>query len=109
MAKVFISYKRNVEPDHPFAHALYRQLSQNHQAFLDEKEILVGERWAERIKNEIEAADYLVLLISRHSIESGMVVEEIKIAEAARKRNGKPAVLPIRVAYDGELPSISEH
>lgn len=104
MAKVFISYKRNVEPDHPFARELYRRLSQNHQAFLDEERILVGEHWAERIKNEIEAADYLVLLISKHSIESGMVVEEIKIAEAARKRNGKPAVLPVRVAYDGALP-----
>lgn len=104
MAKVFISYKRNVEPDHPFAHDLYHRLSQNHQTFLDEEKILVGQRWAERIKTEIEASDFLVLLISKYSIESGMVVEEIKIAEAARKRNGKPAVLPVRVAYDGELP-----
>lgn len=32
----------------------------------------------ERIKSEIEVSDFLVLLISKYSIESGMVVEEVK-------------------------------
>lgn len=103
MAKVFISYKRDVEPDQPFARALFEHLSATHQPFIDQ-EILVGEAWAERIKQEIEASDYLVLLISKHSIESGMVVEEINIAETARKKNGHPLLLPVRLACDDQLP-----
>lgn len=103
MAKVFISYKRNVEPDQPFARALFEQLSAKHQPFIDQ-EILVGQEWAARIKEEIETADYLVLLISKHSIESGMVVEEINIAETARKKNGHPLLLPVRLACDDQLP-----
>lgn len=103
MAKVFISYKRNVDPDQPFAKALFEHLSVKHQPFIDH-EILVGEAWAERIKQEIENADYLVLLISKHSIESGMVVEEINIAETARKKNGHPLLLPVRLACEDQLP-----
>jgi TIR domain len=56
MAKVFISYKRNVEPDEPFALALFKHLQTGHQPFID-LEILVGEAWAARIKQEIENAD----------------------------------------------------
>jgi len=103
MARVFISYKRNVEPDEPFARKLFEQLRLNHQPFIDQ-EILIGEAWAARIKQEIENADYLVLLISKHSIESGMVVEEIKIAETARQQNDRPKLLPVRLAYGEQLP-----
>ncbi|MGR8953235.1 MAG: AAA-like domain-containing protein [Gammaproteobacteria bacterium] len=103
MAKVFISYKRDVAPDQPFARALFERLSVHHQPFIDQ-EILVGEAWAARIKREIESADYLVLLISKHSIESGMVGEEIRIAEAARKQNDHPKLLPVRLACNEQLP-----
>ena len=52
MAKIFISYKCNVEPDTPVATAVYDALRQEHDVFIDTT-IQVGEKWAERIQGEI--------------------------------------------------------
>lgn len=48
MAKIFISYKRNVEPDTPVATAVYNALRPDHDVFIDQT-LQVGEKWAERI------------------------------------------------------------
>ena len=103
MAKVFISYKRKTDPDEPLALALYERLRSEHQVFIDQT-MLVGEPWGKKIKEEIESADYLVLLLSEHSIQSQMVVEEVRLAEESRKATGRPLLLPVRVGYEGDLP-----
>jgi len=48
MAKIFISYKRNIEPDTPVATAVYEALRQEHEVFIDTT-IQVGEKCPGRI------------------------------------------------------------
>src|SRR5262245_32622545 len=103
MARLFISYKRNVSPDEQLANDLYNQLSGEHKVFID-KTLLIGQDWVRRIQQELEKADFLLLLLSEQSVQSQMVVEEIRMAEGLRKQNGKPLLLPIRVSYKGGLP-----
>lgn len=98
MAKVFISYKRNVDPDSAVATEVFESLRKEHDVFIDTT-IQVGERWAERIQNEIKRADYLVVFLSEHSVHSEMVIAEIDIAHHNEKMNGRPVILPVRLSY----------
>jgi hypothetical protein len=102
--RIFISYKRNTALDQPLAKRLHEALCRaGHDVFMD-VEILLGEDWVMRIQHEVETADFLILLLSEQSIESQMVAEEVRLAERARKASGKPAILPVRVLYEGSLP-----
>jgi AAA-like domain/TIR domain len=97
--RVFISYKRNVEPDHPLATRVYNELRKNYDVFIDQA-MLVGTRWAERIEAELHQTDFLIVFLSTHSVHSEMVLAEITAAfDIARSCNGRPAILPVRVAY----------
>jgi len=97
--KVFISYKRNVEPDEPLALRVYEALREHCEVFIDQT-LLVGTAWAERIQAELETCDYLIPLLSEHSVHSEMVETEIRTAHRLGKEGaGKPGILPIRVAY----------
>ncbi len=73
MAKIFISYKRNIEPDTPVATAVYEVLRQKHDVFIDTT-IQVGENWAERIQRAIKESDYLISFLSANSVHSELVV-----------------------------------
>lgn len=103
MARIFISYKRNVEPDQNLALELYERLKNEHDVFID-RTIQVGQDWVKRIQSEIFAANYLVLFLSEHSVQSQMVVEEVRMADSVPKENGKPILLPVRVNFEGALP-----
>ena len=97
--RIFISYKRNAQPDELVAMEVFQAISQQHQVFIDKK-ILVGTPWAECIEEEIRQADFLIVLLSEHSVHSEMVSAEIKMAqELAQVQAGKPKILPVRLAY----------
>ena len=97
--KVFISYKRDVEPDEPLALRLYEALRKHCDVFIDQT-MPVGTAWAERIQAELETCDYLIPLLSEHSVHSEMVEAEIRTAHRLGKAcAGKPGILPVRVAY----------
>jgi hypothetical protein len=98
MAKIFISYKRNIEPDTPVAKAVYDALSGEHNVFIDTT-IQVGEKWAEKIQQAIKESDYLISFLSANSVHSEMVVAEIETAYHNGKAFGKPAILPVRLNY----------
>jgi hypothetical protein len=83
MVKVFISYKRNVEPDEPLALRLYEASREHCDVFIDQQ-MPVGTDWAERIQAELEACDYLIPLLSKHSVHSEMVEAEIRTAHHLR-------------------------
>jgi hypothetical protein len=102
MAKIFISYKRNVIPDTPVATAVFESLRHDHDVFMDTT-IQVGEKWAERIQNAIKESDYLIIFLSENSVHSEMVIAEIETAHHTGKANGKPAILPVRLAYNEPL------
>ncbi|MEC4885548.1 MAG: AAA-like domain-containing protein, partial [Scytonema sp. PMC 1070.18] len=97
--RIFISYKRDVEPDEALALQVYQQLSQHHDVFIDQR-MLVGTRWVERIEAELCQADFLIVFLSARSVHSEMVEWEIRKAhELAQVQGGKPGILPVRLAY----------
>jgi AAA-like domain/TIR domain len=102
MAKIFISYKRNIEPDMQVAQAAFAALSKVHQVFIDTT-IQVGEKWAERIQSEIKQSDYLIIFLSQHSVHSEMVIAEVETAHHHNKASGKPAILPVRLGFTEPL------
>jgi len=102
MAKIFISYKRNIEPDTPVATAVYEALRQGNDVFIDTT-IQVGEKWAERIQKAIKESDYLITFLSEHSVNSEMVIAEIETAHHHGKTYGTPAILPVRLNFDEPL------
>jgi hypothetical protein len=98
-ARIFISYKRDVEPDQPVALAVFRALSQHHDVFIDQT-MIVGADWPERVKAELCRADYMIVLLSPHAVGSQMVEQEVATAHhLARSQGGPPAILPVRLAY----------
>jgi AAA domain-containing protein/TIR domain-containing protein len=102
MARIFISYKRNIEPDTPVATAVYEALRQEHDVFIDTT-IQVGEKWAEIIQQSIKESDYLICLLSASSVHSEMVIAEIETAYHQDKEHGKPYILPVRLNYNEPL------
>jgi hypothetical protein len=102
MAKIFISYKRNISPDTPVATAVYEALRHDHDVFID-RTIQVGEEWAKLIQKSITESDYLIIFLSEHSVHSEMVIAEVETAHHHGKAFGKPAILPVRLAYNEDL------
>jgi len=96
--RLFISYKRNCDPDERVATQVFHALSGDHKVFIDQT-MPVGTRWAERIEAELRQADFLITLLSAQSINSEMVQGEIEKAHQFVKANGRPVILPVRLAY----------
>ena len=101
--RIFISYKRGVRPDEPLALELHQRLSKAHDVFIDQ-DMPVGTPWAERIDRELRQADVLLLLLSAASAGSEMVAGEVATAQRLQKHQGRPRILPVRVAYRELLP-----
>ena len=101
---IFISYKRDVEPDEPVAQAICAALQVHHDVFIDRK-MLVGTPWAERIETELERSDVLIVLLSAHSVHSEMVEHEVALAyrfgQAKQAAGGGNClrILPVRLGY----------
>ena len=101
--RIFISYKCNVHPDEPVARQIFQALSPQHKVFIDQT-MSIGTRWAERIEAEIHEADFLIIFLSASSIQSEMVMAEIETAHyLAKSQQGRPVILPVRLAYQQPL------
>jgi hypothetical protein len=98
-AKLFISYKRNSDPDETVALQIFKALSEQHEVFIDQT-MPVGTRWAERIETELRQADFLITFLSAKSINSEMVQGEIEKAhQFGKEQEGRPVILPVRLDY----------
>ena len=98
-ARIFLNYKRQVTPDEDVAMKVFKALKQQHKVFIDQI-MLVGTRWVERIETEIRQADFLIVFLSETSVNSEMVRAEIELAHnLAATEEGKPVILPVRLAY----------
>jgi hypothetical protein len=93
--RIFLSYKRDVQPDEKLALSLYNELSQRYSVFIDQRDIPIGEDWANRISQELLEADFLIALLSEKSVKSEMLEGELRLAY----NSGKPRILPVRVNY----------
>ena len=100
--KVFISYKRNVEPDEPIALEIFSHLSKEHDVFIDLK-MMVGTKWSKVIKDNLLESDFFISLISVNSIKSDMVSTEIQMAYKNSRAKGTPVILPVRLNYFEDL------
>ena len=97
-SRIFISYKRGVEPDEPIARELYAALSAEHDVFIDQT-MPVGAPWAERIEQALGQSDFLIILLSGESVHSEMVLGEIETGHRLMQTSGRPVILPVRLGY----------
>lgn len=103
-AHIFVSYKRDAEPDVPVATQVYEALGEQHHMFIDTA-MGVGVPWAKRIEEELRRSDYLIIFLSAESVHSEMVLAEVETAHRlAKEREAKgeerrPVILPVRLAY----------
>ena len=85
-SRYFISYSRRSSEDSALADNLRTGLeSAGHEVFID-KGIRVGTDWVEEIARHIAWCDYLVVLLSRESVHSEMVLGEVRMAHRRRRR-----------------------
>ncbi len=97
--RLFISYKRDVEPDEIVAIQLCHAFQPEYEVFIDQA-MPAGTRWAERIKTELGRSDFLITFLSAESIHSQMLQEELELAHRlAQEHGGRPTILPVRLAY----------
>jgi len=98
-SRIFVSYKRNVEPDQSVVGQVAQALAQQHVVFIDQK-IPLGVEWGKWIQERISESDFLLTFLTAESVRSEMVVDEIRLAhELAPRQGGRPRILPVRLAY----------
>jgi hypothetical protein len=98
---IFLSYSPE---DRPIARHIARDLeARGNQVWFDEKEILAGDSITDRITEALLQCDYLLVLISRHSVDSSWVKLELDAVFARHAMGVELPVIPIRLD-DTELP-----
>ena len=65
--RLFISYKREAEPDSAIAHEVAEALAGAYKVFIDST-IHGGEKWGPRIEEELSQSDIFVPLLSPVSV-----------------------------------------
>ncbi|MGA1981843.1 MAG: AAA-like domain-containing protein [Acidobacteriaceae bacterium] len=102
--RVALLYRRNTQPDDHVLSTLEAGLrAAGHQVFID-RHLRVGDEWATEIKRQVQQSDAIIPLLSRNSIKSEMLAEELQEASnSAQQNNGKPRILPVRIEYEKGL------
>jgi hypothetical protein len=102
--RVALLYRRDTKPDDYVLSVLESGLrAAGHQVFID-RHLKVGDEWAIEIKRQVQQSDAIIPLLSRDSVKSEMLAEELEeAAKAARQNAGKPRILPVRVTYEKGL------
>ena len=85
-SRIFVSYEGEAELDEAIALEVSQTLSQTHDVFM-------------RTPAEIQQADFVIALLSPHSVYSERVAGEIQTAHHLSQERGYPKILPVRVAY----------
>lgn len=103
--KVILLHKKGLEPDDRIAALLEESMRRDgHTVFLD-RHMTMGVEWAKEIEKEIRSSDAAIAILSDDSVHSEMLAFEVEHAhEAAQSQNGRPRIIPIRVAYSDPLP-----
>lgn len=97
--RIFISYKRDVNPDVSVATEVSKKLEElGYYVFIDQI-MTSGTEWVKRIDEEISNADFLIPFLSEQAIQSEMVRAEIEKAHHSKAKCGWPVTLPVRLNY----------
>lgn len=104
--RVALIYKRKAEPDETLLVTLERELTaRGCEVFID-RHLRVGIEWAREIERELRRADAVIPLLSAAAATSEMLAMELEIAdEASQQQGGRPRLLPVRIDWEGPLPS----
>ncbi len=101
MAKVFLSYSSRDKDD---VRRLAKDLTDvGVDVWLDEWEILVGDRITQKIQEGLADSDYLAVWLTRHAVDSGWVKREWQTKYYEEASNGAVSVLPL-LAEACEIP-----
>jgi len=103
--RIAVLYKRHAQPDEDILEFLETELkARGCEVFID-RHMAVGVEWARELEQQLRSADAVIPLISLEALPSEMLAWEVQLArEAADEQDGKPRILPVRVAYEGPLP-----
>src|SRR5688572_27664470 len=93
----FISYAHNLDDDRALALFLQNGLTRAGYTVFIDVQIPFGARWEDEISQHIASCDFMIVLISSHSVESDMVKGEVRLAHERYKQKSAPRFLPIRV------------
>ena len=103
--KVVLLYKRRDILGERLLKRLEEELLKRHYDVFIDRHLHIGEEWAKEITFRIRGAEAVIPLLSVASVGSEMMEFEIEEADrAGADQNGRPRLLPIRVAYEGPLP-----
>jgi TIR domain len=98
--RVFISYKRSVEPDTSLASFLYEALTnRGHRVFMDVKRVGHFNEFEDPIDGAITSSDFFIVVVTRVASKSRMIAAETELAVDSEANTGHPRVLPVRAAY----------
>jgi hypothetical protein len=99
--QVFISHSSR---DKEFVRKLVADLeSHGVNAWLDERELNLGDSIVDGISKGLSDSDYLVVVLSEHSVKSQWVSAELNAALMEQLSNGGTVVIPVRID-DCEIP-----
>ena len=99
--RVFVSHSGSVD-DKAFGRKLNRLLSRRLDArVFNADDLSAGEKWEAKLRNELEQADVVVVLLSSGALDSSWVLQEIGAAWALQK-----LIIPIVTRRDilNQLP-----
>ncbi len=104
--RLALLYKRNAKPDEDLLAHLEKELSRRgHRVFVD-RHMAIGVEWAKELEGQLRASDAVIPLLSSQAVQSEMLAYEVQTAhDEAQKRDGKPRLLPVRINFEGRLPS----
>ena len=98
MGHIFISYSRR---DSQFVDALRYQFESNGiPVWVDRTDIQGGSKWRSEIVQAIDEADSVVIVLSRHSIQSDNVRKELDVAEGFKARVIPLEIEPVAIPPD---------
>lgn len=91
----FISYSSR---DNKFAQRLYADLREEHvQCWFAPEHLQIGDKFRTRIDKEIRARDKLLLILSKNSVKSPWVEDEVEAAFEKERQQNRPVLFPIRL------------
>lgn len=102
-AKVFIAY-RHGDVETPLMEALRSGLAaQGHRPQAD-GDLVAGDEWTQRLVAMLDDADVFVPILTERSMESPVLLQELRLAYRRRRQTGRPMLLPLRDPGLSELP-----
>lgn len=102
---VTLLFKPGLDPDEQLAAEIARHLSAAGLSVALDRSPATGEAWAVETVGHLRSSQAVVPLLSEESVRGEMLQGQIELAHNfAQEQGGRPRLVPVRVAWTGELP-----